>query len=382
MGRHSRNTEAEPPRQAVLGERDGLGKPAVQGERDGLGKPAVQGERDGLGKPAVLGERSGPPRPAARSEMGAAGQPPAAALPGYVKQVDCTICGTTKQLASATPYLYCDHCGALVDYDFWQANADTGADIANTVYHELVAQIQGELNIARARDDKERYCDLLTSIFRRWIRHCPQAVSPRAQCDPDFADQVAAYCAESASCREFEPSLAALDRQMNALIATLDRWPSDDGSWRAGEGIWRVAGLFKEQMERTYALLENRGVLAMDPDQAPPGVPLRMEYATFCQSWIPHLAPEDADRMLAYFELDGRYARVRVTGLKSRNCGGCGAEIATLPDAKAVICQACGRKLDIGGGATPCRTCGASLSLPVAASRVRCPYCRSAAHRL
>jgi hypothetical protein len=37
-----------------------------------------------------------------------------------------------------TGYLYCDHCGPLIDYDFRLANSGTNAGLANTVYHEHV----------------------------------------------------------------------------------------------------------------------------------------------------------------------------------------------------------------------------------------------------
>jgi DNA-directed RNA polymerase subunit RPC12/RpoP len=107
-----------------------------------------------------------------------------------------------------------------------------------------------------------------------------------------------------------------------------------------------------------------------------------MEYSTFCQGWIPHLKPADGDRMLAFFGLDGQYARVSVAAIATRKCGGCGAEVATVPGARAVVCESCGRKLDIGGGETPCRTCGASLSFPVGSSLIDCPYCHSGTHRL
>ena len=59
--------------------------------------------------------------------------------------------------------------------------------------------------------------------------------------------------------------------------------------------------------------LDATGVLAMDPDEAPPGVPLRMEYSTFCQGWIPHLQPADAARLLTMFGLSGEYSKVDVT---------------------------------------------------------------------
>jgi LSD1 subclass zinc finger protein len=339
---------------------------------------------------SLLRKRQDPPHQEARPTIAealvdqarSAGSPSLFAHSDFVKQVDCPRCGATKQLPSATAYVYCDHCGALVDYDFRQANADTNAGITNTVYHRLAAAVQGDLTAARARGDRARYRELLMGVFAEWIRQCPQAVSPRAKSDPEFAASMAAYLAECAVGRDFEPSLAALDQQMNAVIATLERWPHGDGPWRVSSGIWQVAALFKEQMEKTYALLDATGVLGLDPDHAPPGVPLRMEYSTFCQGWIPHLKPEDADRMLAFFGLDGRYDRVRVTDLDTRKCGSCGAELATLPGASAVVCQSCGCKLDTGGGQVPCRSCGAPLTFPVGRSQIDCPYCQSGTHRL
>jgi DNA-directed RNA polymerase subunit RPC12/RpoP len=36
----------------------------------------------------------------------------------------------------------------------------------------------------------------------------------------------------------------------------------------------------------------------------------------------------------------------------ARHCGGCGGEFSALPGAKAIICDDCGRKIDVGA-ATP-----------------------------
>jgi LSD1 subclass zinc finger protein len=116
--------------------------------------------------------------------------------------------------------------------------------------------------------------------------------------------------------------------------------------------------------------------------KAPPGVERRMEYSIFCQGWITHLRPEDVDRLLSIFGLTSEYAWVDVTHAVTKRCGGCGAEIPTLPGANAVVCESCGRKLDIAGGETPCPNCGAPLSFPVGASGVECPYCHTGTHRV
>src|SRR5271165_4026944 len=58
-----------------------------------------------------------------------------------VKKVDCPRCGAPKRLPSKTAYLYCDHCGSLVDYDFRLANLGTNAGYTNTVYRQIVAPV-------------------------------------------------------------------------------------------------------------------------------------------------------------------------------------------------------------------------------------------------
>jgi LSD1 subclass zinc finger protein len=82
------------------------------------------------------------------------------------------------------------------------------------------------------------------------------------------------------------------------------------------------------------------------------------------------------------FGLTSEYRKVDLSGLQTRRCGGCGDELKTVPAANAVVCESCGRKLDIAGGEVPCQTCGAPLSFPVGVSRIECPYCKSGTHRL
>ena len=81
-------------------------------------------------------KRSAQPAPAAptiaeslEGLIETAGQPSLFAHSEFVKQVDCPRCGALKQLPSKTAYLYCDHCGSLIDYDFRLANSGTNAGL-------------------------------------------------------------------------------------------------------------------------------------------------------------------------------------------------------------------------------------------------------------
>ncbi len=310
------------------------------------------------------------------------GRPSLFAHSEFVKKANCPRCGARKQLPSATAYLYCDHCGALMDYDFRRANADTNAGLTNTVFHQLMAPVQLQAQQARAAGDTDGYRNVMRGVFAQWVRQCPQAVSPRAANDEDFRRRMVDYLVESTVSKDFDPALAALERQLNGLTASLQRISRPGEPWLVSDGIWAVAAAFRALMEATYLRLESAGVLALDPDQAPPGVPLRMEYSTFCQGWLPHLPAAEAPRLLSMFGLTGEYAPVDLAGAVPRRCGGCGGELLSLDGAEAVVCQGCGRRLDLRAGESPCQGCGAALCFPEGVSQLNCPYCRSTTYRL
>jgi LSD1 subclass zinc finger protein len=214
-------------------------------------------------------------------------------------------------------------------------------------------------------------------VYAQWVQECPLAVSPRVKGDAAFREQFIHFQVECAVTKDFDPRQAPLDAQMAGQLAALQRLPQPGGAWRVAGPFWEYAQAYKQQMELVYALLQTTGVLALDPDQAPPGVPLRMEYSTFCQSWLPHLSAEDGQRLLEFYGLNAEYDQVQPTPTALHHCGGCGAPLHTVPGARQVVCEACGRSLDIAGGDVPCRQCGAHLSFPVAVNQVQCPYCQT-----
>ena len=295
----------------------------------------------------------------------------------FIKRVNCPRCGAPKTLPSATAYLYCDYCGSLMDYDFRLANAGTNAAITNTVFSRLITPVQNALAQAKSSGDRDTYRRLYRQVYAQWVQECPQAVSPRVKGDLAFREQFVNYQAECAVVKDFDPNQAPVDAKIAAAIAGIRRIPQPGGAWRAAGPFWEYAQLYKQQMESVYALLEQQGVLAMDPDQAPPGVPLRMEYSTFCQGWLPHLSPEDGERLLAFYGLKAEYDAVKPTPTDQHRCGGCGAQISTVHGARQVVCESCGRSLDITAGDVPCRKCGAALSFPVGVAQVNCPYCQT-----
>lgn len=293
----------------------------------------------------------------------------------FIKRVNCSQCGAPKSLPSTTAYLYCDYCGSLMDYDFRMANADTNAGLTNTVFHRIIATVQMPLAQAQARGDRDTYRQIYRQVFTQWLQECPMAASPRAKTDMAFRSQLIDYFAECAVVKDLDPQQAALQIKMDALVASLQRIPIPGSAWRAGGPFWEYATLFKQQMELSYDVLQKEGVLAIDPDKAPEGVPIRMEYSTFCQAWLPHLSPEDGERLLKFYGLSAEYDEVQPHQTDHHQCGACGSELHTLAGAQKVVCESCGFTIDVGSQAIPCQKCGAQLSFPVDANHVLCPYC-------
>jgi DNA-directed RNA polymerase subunit RPC12/RpoP len=300
----------------------------------------------------------------------------------FIKRVNCSQCGAPKSLPSPTAYIYCDYCGSLMDYDFRMANADTNAGLTNTVFHRIIATVQIPLMQAKTRGDREAYRQIYRQLFTQWLQECPMAASPRAKTDMEFRSQLIDYFAECAVVKDLDPQQATLQVKMDTLTAALQRIPIPGAAWQVAGPFWEYAALFKQQMEMTYTLLQKEGVLAMDPDKAPEGVPIRMEYSTFCQAWLPHLSPEDGERLLKFYGLSAEYDEVKPHQTNEHHCGACGGEIQTLPGARQVVCDSCGYTIDVSSQAVPCQKCSALLSFPVSANHVLCPYCGTDTRRV
>jgi DNA-directed RNA polymerase subunit RPC12/RpoP len=219
-------------------------------------------------------------------------------------------------------------------------------------------------------------------VYAEWIRQCPQANSPRCIGDQEFFERQLTYQLESSLARDFDKSTHQVAQQLVAATRALQRIPQPDGSFLVGDGIWQVAALYKQQMEQSYQVLKDNGIMALDPEGAPISVWLRMEYTVFCQNWLPHIPKADSERFLAFFGVNGQYSKVQITDTNTRKCAGCGDELTTIPGAQQVICESCGRKLDIAGGEVPCQNCGAPLSFPVAIGAIDCPYCHTRTQRV
>jgi DNA-directed RNA polymerase subunit RPC12/RpoP len=293
--------------------------------------------------------------------------------PGYVKRCTCTFCGAPKKLPSINAYVYCDYCGSLADYDLHRA-CETET-MPGPEYVRLVNGTQPQLKSARAAGDTGAYRDLQRQVFAAYVANVPSAVSHRAKADDAYRTQLIDYLAESGVQRAFDPEASRLEQEMTQRVGAL-RWTGSlTGRQVDAESFWPMTDTLAQQIEVHDALNRRTGVSDLDPDKAD-FLQGKLAWSMFCQGWLQYLPEGAAQQLLERTGLQNEYVPIQPEGSEGRRCSGCGGEIHALPGAKVVVCDGCGRRLDVGSAEVTCGNCGATMTFPFGADHMACPYCK------
>ena len=298
--------------------------------------------------------------------------------PGFVKRCTCVACGAPKKLPNLTAYVYCDYCASLIDFDLRQTSE--GDTAVGPAYATAVNSAHAGCEAAVAAGDREEYRVLQRQIYQAYVLHVPMAVSHRAKNDPHYRSAYVEYMAAAAMARAFDPEAQTLEAEMKQRVMSL-RYVGDMMSPTvAPETFWPMADTFEKQIQSSRALYRSAGLAQLDPDAAE-HLTGKLAWSGFCQGWLGMLPADAAAQLLGRAGLTNEYVPVRADGGQPRHCGGCGAKFSSLPGARAVICNGCGRKIELGSPEIPCGVCGATMSLPAGADEAACPFCQSQVRR-
>jgi LSD1 subclass zinc finger protein len=146
------------------------------------------------------------------------------------------------------------------------------------------------------------------------------------------------------------------------------------------DSFWPVADTLDKQIANSQALYRSAGLADLDPDRAG-HLTGKFAWSGFCQGWLGMLPADAGERLLDRAGLKNEYVPIQAEDGQPRHCGGCGGEFTALPGTKAVICDGCGRTMDLGSAEIPCASCGATMTLPAGADGVDCPFCQSRVER-
>ncbi len=207
------------------------------------------------------------------------------------------------------------------------------------------------------------------------------AVSHRARNDRGYRDAYVAYMAEAATARAFDPAYQALEAEMRQRVMGLQYSGNMMSPTVAPDSFWPMVDTMEKQLAASKVLYRSAGLAELDPDHAE-HLTGKLGWSGFCQGWLGMLPAEAATQLLDRAGLTNEYVPVEAADGQPRHCGGCGAEFSALPGATAIICEGCGRTMDLGSAEIPCASCGAVMTLPAGADRTACPFCQSQVERV
>lgn len=323
----------------------------------------------------------------------------------FVKRQTCEWCGAPKQLPTVRQYLYCDFCGQLMDYDLRRAAEAAASSPTITTYAEVANQIGPQAERERKAGNRDAFQGLQQQLYTAQAEHTPWAVPPRAWNDEGYRRSWIEYSTAVAVAAAFDPKQADYAEQVKSLSIRL-QWKGGMGLGMVGgmaatmrniasngldmatmtpkvemSSFWPLAETVVAQSDDLLGLIAREGISELDPDGARPATTTRMTRSALAQGWLTHLEPDDGQQFIDWLGLTHDYQHPKVNG-EARSCAGCGHAITALPGATRVVCDACGRAVDIAMPQVLCTGCNARVSFPERTTHLNCPYCQAEMRRV
>ncbi len=292
-----------------------------------------------------------------------------------IKKVSCRECGAQKVQAPRTACLYCDYCGALVDWDFRVAASTTGSSQPGPELRRLMAQEKHVQAQARAVGDREAYRASLLRVYEQHMHGCPAAYPPRIA-DPAYRQRLLVFLSTVELEQGFDPSSLAHEAAVEQAVAQLSVVHGYGGVRQVEpQAFMRLLSAKKAFTERAMALMGPH--LHLHPDNPTAELAVAIINSTFAQYWLPFLAPQHGDWLLRELGLSGEYVPLTPVHTTERHCGGCGQTLAVVPGARRVMCELCGRPSDVSRPEIACGNCHGPVSVLAGAGLFACPYCQA-----
>jgi DNA-directed RNA polymerase subunit RPC12/RpoP len=297
------------------------------------------------------------------------------------RRTTCVNCGAAKSRPSATPYIYCDYCGALADYDLEMAGASPQTK-PNASYERLSSEVAPELERAIGRGDRDGYRSKQVALFDAWVDASPGAIPPRAR-EPKYRNAYVAYRADCETAVAFDETSRLYDVAVKEAAHAVVLVEPSPGCVRAAPASFdALCRVFFPYAAHVHKMLDDEEIHEKHPDRADREVIKRIAMSTFVQEWLPKLDDALAKKLLDQAGMKSEYIESAPPAGEDASCAHCGNQIKRFAGAKCTLCEACGHRLDVEGERLECSGCGAPLAPGEGMTEVTCPYCKAAMKRV
>ena len=306
----------------------------------------------------------------ARRARGSRWTPPAdRTSTARVRSRGCPRCGAHKRTAGVGPWIHCDHCAALFDYDVaWRP--DVSAFSPQESWLELMMILDAEPWPEEGAGLERAYADGHGWAHRVQLELFPAAYPARAREARYAAALVDGWLVPSQFAFTF-------DRHCKQSAAALEKTYQASLHRHAKPRLADVLGLLKATrvlLDAQCAVLHERRLFAAHPDGMDERLHRRASDGAFVAGWLGRLGPRDGDALLAEAGLADEFISLPTCALRPCVCAHCGADVASMEGAASTVCGGCGRCLE-AGSTFECRGCSAPVLRSEAEPATSCAYC-------
>jgi hypothetical protein len=282
------------------------------------------------------------------TELGVTVVDPRAGAKARVLRSSCPSCSAPRVRASPTAYVYCDYCGQLMDYDLMVA-LEKPAERPGPAYEALATGLAPELHAARDRGDADGYRAIQQRLFDAWVVACPSAVPVRVK-DSAYRAAIVGWLAKAQTVAAFDAEARTTEAAMTAATARVQFFALDNGKLRVpSDQFGALADAMFAYEARRDELFVQAGVYDLHPDGARRELQRRIGFSMFVHGWLPMIDEEQARMLLERTGLEREYAIVDPPERHTAACARCGGVLDLVAGARRVLCEHCGRLVDVIG---------------------------------
>jgi hypothetical protein len=298
-------------------------------------------------------------------------------LADRVRSRRCPSCDAPKLTQPRTPHVYCDHCGGLMGYDYEEARVVTHGIEPAFVTSTLIDGVRDELRDAWERGDDAAWADAWRWVYRTDMELCPEGWTPRVR-QADFREALVAWSVETCRVANEPEVKAANERAREAFdhgVALVAGWGDPPAEREVRRAVQRHLRASDEALELEIQRYEALGLFVGHPDGLTPEVYRRSYRAGLVDQWRPWLDEKRLAIVREHVDAAESWIEVPAPALHRSACGGCGGPLAVVEGARALICEACGLRLDAERPRFPCPSCAAAVVVVPDAHEIACGHC-------
>jgi DNA-directed RNA polymerase subunit RPC12/RpoP len=257
------------------------------------------------------------------------------------KRSKCGHCGGIKEQPSKTPWVYCDFCGELCDYDYDRAREGGAAEPSLED-----AQRRRRLEGAHARGDRKLFRKLQRQELAQLVEEAPQLMPPRIG-DPGYRDAWIDYMVELTTVVAFDELANQLDVAYHAVAESVPTVLVKQRKRVMPEHFPALLETFVARTDRLAQLCAATDLFDKHPDRPTPAIWRHIEHAVFAQRWLPFVDEASASALLARLQLVADFDAIGSHKRAQLPCHRCGSLLEIVQRARRVTCEHCGHRLEL-----------------------------------